>query len=89
VCRQLALDNLGDISAYVTVSQDHQRGSAWYTVFFAMQASLPVLLSLVWEASHPDAAVWREAILDTARWFHETTSMSTVSQSYMLPAIMG
>lgn len=80
-CRVLALENLEDIGNFVSAQQSHQRGSEWYTLYFAFQASLTLLLSIVWEPHHTNAAQWRSALTSTALWFRQIQSMKRVSKS--------
>lgn len=80
-CRTLAQENLRDIAAFVQTENDPSRGSEWYTLYFAFQASLTLLLSVVWEPSHADASGWRQSISNTAAWFRRLHSMQRVSAS--------
>ena len=78
-CRLLAQENLRDIGAYVQDFKDDARGAEWYLLYFAFQSSLTLLLSVVWEPSHPDASNWRQTVLVTAAWFRQLKSMQRVS----------
>nr|WVH01925.1 GAL4 yeast regulatory protein [Naematelia aurantialba] len=90
-CRTLALANLDDIARFVLSSPDPARGSEWYTLFFAFQASLTLLLSIVWEPNHPEAAGWRNKLVNTASWFRQLHSMRKLGTAYaqILESIVG
>jgi hypothetical protein len=60
ICRCLALENLADIGKYMHADVTHERGLEWYTLFFAFQSCLTLLLSVVWEPGALDAVLWRE-----------------------------
>lgn len=77
-CRTLAQENLRDIAAFVRTENDQSRGSEWYTLYFAFQASLTLLLSVVWEPGHADAPMWRQCVSTTATWFRQLSSMRRV-----------
>jgi transcriptional regulatory protein GAL4 len=79
ICRSLALENLKDIANFVHTSSDHMRGTEWYTVYFALQACLTLMLSLVWEPTHESSGLWRESILATATWFRQVSSLGQAS----------
>ncbi|BEJ11549.1 hypothetical protein CspHIS471_0200090 [Cutaneotrichosporon sp. HIS471] len=81
-CQILALENLQDIQDFVDAATDRARGAEWYTIFFAFQACLTLLLSLVAEPHHPSAGAWRTILSSTARWFRKSQSMATLGNSY-------
>ncbi|BEI80847.1 hypothetical protein CcaverHIS002_0200070 [Cutaneotrichosporon cavernicola] len=81
-CQMLALENLQDIQDFVDATTDRPRGAEWYTIFFAFQACLTLLLSLVAEPHHPSAGVWRTILSSTARWFRQSQSMATLGNRY-------
>ena len=90
-CRQLAMDNLYDIGQFVRAEGAMARGGEWYTLFFAFQAALTILLSVVWEPEHEQARTWREVLLSTAGWFRNLRSMSKVRDLWVtssLPRLM-
>jgi len=62
ICRTLATENLTDIGEYVQANRGlmSSRGAEWYTLFFAYQSSLTLLLSLVWEPRHEKAHDWQQ-----------------------------
>ena len=72
------MDNLYDIGQFVRAEGAMARGGEWYTLFFAFQAALTILLSVVWEPQHEQARTWREILLSTAGWFRNLRSMSKV-----------
>jgi transcriptional regulatory protein GAL4 len=78
ICRVLALENLRDITEFVRIAGECQRGIEWYTLYFSIQASLTILLSIVWEPFHPDAQSWRTHINETTTWLRELRSMKQV-----------
>ncbi|KIR52716.1 nuclear protein [Cryptococcus gattii Ru294] len=90
-CRVLAMENLEDIGNFVSAQQSHQRGSEWYTLYFAFQASLTLLLSIVWEPHHTNAAQWRSALTSTALWFRQIQSMKRLALAYasVLESVVG
>lgn len=51
-------------------------------MFFAFQSSLTLLLALVWEPSHANAAEWRGAVGATASWFRQVKTMRRTGLSY-------
>lgn len=82
-CRHLALQNLQDIATFVKENADPCRGAEWYILYFAIQASLPLLLSIVWEPQHPSVEVWRTCILETCVWLGQLRSLRQLSNSYV------
>ena len=77
-CRTLATENIRDISLFAQRSDDHHRGCEWYILYFAFQACLTLLLSIVREPTNPDAEVWRKDVEDTIRLFQQMTSKGKV-----------
>jgi transcriptional regulatory protein GAL4 len=75
----MARENLEDIGEYVGAVPSLTRGAAWYTIFFAFQACLTLLLSLVAEPHHANAGAWRAVLASTAQWFRHAQAMATVS----------
>lgn len=73
------MENLRDIAHFVRGNPDPRRGCEWYTLYYGIQASLTVLLSIVWEPHHPCASSWREHIIDTVAWLRQLRSMKPVS----------
>ncbi|WVW84377.1 hypothetical protein I302_106411 [Kwoniella bestiolae CBS 10118] len=90
-CRDLALANLQDIGQYVLNQPNHERGSEWYTLYFAFRASLTLLLSIVWEPHHPAANHWKSVLTSTASWFRQIRSMKNLASSYasVLESVIG
>lgn len=86
-CRALAYENLQDIGNFVASIVDRCRGSEWYTLFFAFQASLTLLLSVVWEPNHRSAAAWKAILTSTATWFRQIQSMRRVRQASSLVSL--
>ena len=72
------MDNLRDIGEFVRTSADPHRGIEWYTLYFGIQASLTILLSIVWEPQHPCAHLWRTRIMETIDWLQQLKSMTQV-----------
>ncbi|KAM0559892.1 hypothetical protein ACHAPJ_003841 [Fusarium lateritium] len=83
ICRNLAIENLRDIAHFVRNNPDPHRGGEWYTLYFAIQASLTMLLSIVWEPHHPSSASWRELIADTMMWFRQLRSMKSLGMAWV------
>ncbi|KAL1407735.1 lactose regulatory protein lac9 and GAL4-like protein [Vanrija albida] len=81
-CRSLALDNLHDMGEYTNTEGDFARGAEWYTLFFAFQSALTILLSVVMEPNHPSVGTWRIVIQTTAGWFRQLKSLRTVGNTY-------
>jgi len=77
-CRTLATENVRDISLFAQRSEDYHRGCQWYILYFAFQACLTLLLSIVREPTHPDAQVWRRDVEETIRMFQQMTSKEKV-----------
>ena len=73
------MENLRDISCFVRSNPDPHRGCEWYTLYYGIQASLTMLLSIVWEPHHPCATSWREHVIDTVTWLRQLRSMKPVS----------
>ncbi|OXG77158.1 nuclear protein [Cryptococcus neoformans var. grubii Br795] len=90
-CRVLALENLEDIGSFVSTQPNHQRGTEWYTLYFAFQASLTLLLSIVWEPHHTNATQWRSVLTSTALWFRQIQSMKRLALAYasVLESVVG
>ena len=84
-CRSLALANLQDIQKYITNHPDPCRGAEWYTLFFAFQAALTIMLSVVWEPNHQRAGTWKAMLASTAGWFRGLRSMQEVGASSLIP----
>lgn len=60
ICRTLALENLNEIGYCMRNDESRQRGLEWYTLFFAFQSALTLLLSVVWEPRHAESLLWRD-----------------------------
>lgn len=63
LCRTLALENLRDIRHFLqatSATASITRGTAWFSLYFGWQASLTLLLSMVWEPHAHEAPQWRE-----------------------------
>lgn len=82
-CRHLALQNLQDINEFVKENADPHRGAEWYILYFTIQASLPILLSIVWEPHHSSMEVWRTRIMETTTWMGQLQSLKQLSTSYV------
>ncbi len=82
ICRDMASLNLREIADYMHYLQTSPgfvaRGTEWYTLFFAFQSSLTLLLSVVWEPFHRMASTWRESLARTAGWFRRLGSLRKV-----------
>ncbi|KAL1412211.1 hypothetical protein Q8F55_003222 [Vanrija albida] len=81
-CRSLAMENLTEIGAFVASDAEHTRAAEWYAVFFAFQSVLSLLLSVIWEPTHPSADLWRRTVLSTAGWFRELHTLGRLGNSY-------
>ena len=73
------MENLRDIGNFVRSEADQRRGSQWYTLYFGFQASLTLLLSILWQPNHPSACEWRNAVQEATTWFSQLGSVQTVS----------
>jgi transcriptional regulatory protein GAL4 len=80
-CRSLATDNVREISQFIDSGDDRHRGCEWYILYFAFQACLTLLLSIVREPAHPDAVIWRHDVEGTIQIFHKLTSMGKVGKT--------
>jgi len=77
-CRTLATENVRDILLFAQRSEDYHRGCEWYILYFAFQACLTLLLSIVREPRHVEAEVWRKDVEETIRMFQQMTSKEKV-----------
>ncbi|KAI8669829.1 Fungal-specific transcription factor domain-containing protein [Fusarium sp. Ph1] len=82
-CRTLAMENLRDIAQFVRGNPDPRRGCEWYTLYFGIQASLTLLLSIVWDPRHPCATSWREHIMDTMAWLRQLWSLKPLGMAWV------
>lgn len=78
-CRSSALENLRDIGDFCRSEADPHRGAEWYILYFGFQASLTLLLFIVWEPGHVSSDVWRGAITEALQWFRQLDSVGQVS----------
>lgn len=83
-CRTLAAENVRDISLFAQCSEDYHRGCQWYILYFAFQACLTLLLSIVREPTHPEAEVWRKDVEETIRIFQQMTSVGKVRKGVLV-----
>lgn len=81
-CRTLASENLQEIAEFVRSNDDPHRGAEWYTLYFAIQASLSLMLSILWEPQHSSAQTWRYQISETITWFRSIRSMRQLALSH-------
>ncbi|KAJ3528992.1 hypothetical protein NM208_g9957 [Fusarium decemcellulare] len=82
-CRTLAIDNLRDIAHFVRTNPDARRGCEWYTLYYGIQASLTILLSIVSDPHSPCATSWRERIMDTMSWLRQLRSMKPLAMAWV------
>ncbi|KAL1408335.1 hypothetical protein Q8F55_005143 [Vanrija albida] len=82
ICRSLAVENAQDIAQFMADTDDSSRCTEWYAIYFAFQAALTLLLSVVAEPDHPSTALWRQVIISTAAWFQQCRSMTSLGASY-------
>ncbi|WRT69062.1 uncharacterized protein IL334_006045 [Kwoniella shivajii] len=81
-CRLLAMDSLRELRTYGGPDRDLHRGSQWYLLFYEVQSSLTLLLSVVWEPQHPSAEEWRTMISQSIQRIREMRSVSKMGSSY-------
>ena len=68
-----------DIDSFVSSTSEVSRCFEWYSVFFALQAALTLLLSCLSEPHHADIGLWHQVLTSTAQWFKRMTTMASVS----------
>ena len=80
-CRAISIETLHDIDAFVANTTEVSRCFEWYSVFFALQAALTLLLSCLSEPQHADIGLWHQVLTSTAGWFRRMTTMASVCES--------
>ncbi|WWC67120.1 uncharacterized protein I206_101027 [Kwoniella pini CBS 10737] len=81
-CRSLAMETLRELRTYGGPDRDLHRGSQWYLLFYEVQSSLTLLLSVVWEPQHPSSEEWRTMISQSIQRIREMRSVSKMGSSY-------
>jgi transcriptional regulatory protein GAL4 len=81
-CRAISIETLHDIDAFVASTPGISRCFEWYSVFFALQAALTLLLSCLSEPQHADIASWHQVLTLTAQWFRRMTTMASVRSAF-------